>query len=1266
MQARTLLGQDVADGWPSWMGISDMAHAHATRDRVGAMNKTVALVGGSLLGGLLLLLVLAQLGPTSAPGKKDEPVIDEGLRGLLGTSSSGVDEHEPILIAPDQGLVDQGKVNRLTSGRAVIQIEGEDGQIAQRYTYEHLEPAARGWHLITKPIAYFYASDKELIVLRSDTARALLVQNKPQAGTLEGNVEIALYEVPNARDIESVADLMPSIVCRTSTVEFDDNLNELHAPSRVTGESKEWSFACRGLSLVYSSMDDLIQTLRFEEREYILLRARQAGKAGTAGAEAAVASTARTAGDGQTPVASTGGAKQAGPERVNTASTTTESGRTGDVPTIASEPDAASLASAVFYQLVLSGEVIIERQLSQTERLRIVGTRLAADLAVEKQSLGRLLAGVTDEPAPAWKMPSVASIGRFAAVAGPRRHPTGQTASGLYPPLAMPVVTSVIGLVDVTRDHAVAPVEPAVARQQPGPVAAGSGTGSSSHPEMHDGDILITGDGPLSIRRLTNAPAALQQAGDVWAVLDGHPVTVTLPDGSVSAGQLDYSRANARLRFSPSSRFELSAQVGDLGDLTSTTARLVVDLPEEGRDEATARVEGPGRFASRRDLFAVAATDETSNGPGNGSGSKGGSGTQDVNRHFMPEVFRISWMEGLELRFDVEGSGAGSNDVAQNGKLRSAEFTGRVRADHTDGLVLETERLLAKFEEPEWTPSSKPGESDGTFGSSDVVLVSVHAVKDVKARSPDGALQADDLLIAMRTATDGSPVPATAEASGHVSVTDFENRLTANYLYVQFLDETMVQPVADDGGQVPHSKSVLSGRQLGRDVVHVIATGSLLLEMPDDRMALADRLEAYPLENRAVLTGQSGQRVRLSQNLAQVTAGEVWLFEEVSEDGTVVRLVKIPGPGVGTFVEPAEPAQPGFERVIDVDEQIRLIEQRMGASRHMPDFGNPNDVADAGQTPGDGHDDVRLVRVEWDRNAEYRETEEQGATLTLAGEVKAEYSPRAAEYNTIAAQQLKFELSNPLQLGDRGTERRLRKMTAIGGDDSPALLQGGRYTDGTRSVPVLMVSIWSHIVEYDDIVEKLETSGDGSMLVIDYRSEDEPIAGDEDDPWVQSGRKPVIDLTGRGETRFDWTGSLVLDGGRGKMGVNDDVIVRHRPLDESRVMRLACQQLDAELSSAASVGTDPMQLAGGETLSLALARASRGVTIYAMDRIVSAASMQYDGRRKVIDLDSDDTQLVSILEQGSAFPAEMTSCRWDLVSDTLEVVEGRPIRVPTN
>ncbi|MBL1216335.1 MAG: hypothetical protein D8M59_02450 [Planctomycetes bacterium] len=1209
------------------------------------VNKTAALVGGSLLGGLVLLLVLAQLGPKSAPGNTEEPTIDEGLRGLMGTGSPDGEGSDPILMHPDHGMVDPGDVSRLASGRAVIQFEGEDGRIEQRYTYEHLEPAARGWHTITSPIAYFYASDTELIVLRSDTARALLVQNKPQAGTLEGNVEISLYEVANARDIESVEDLDPTIVCRTSVVNFDDNLNELHAPERVTGESQDWAFAGTGLSLVYSSMDDLIQTLRFEQREYILLRAKQQASNDATDSPPAVV---------RDPVGSDP------PDSANAvASGGLPTSDSGQEITPVEHPDRESLASSIFYQLVLSGEVIIERQISKDERLTIAGTRLTADLAVQEQSLGNLLAGAVGRPSDLpHLLSSMAGVPQWSVGAtGARTRAVGMEQDRRTVPWAAVAMSSLIS----TLDSGWAIIPTAVSRYA-APVQSAQPP-TTSPPEMSDGDILITGKGPLSIRRLTKVPTPLQEAGDVWAVMDGQPVTVTLPDGAVSAGQLDYSRSNARLRFSPSSRYELNVKVGELGELMSSTARLVVLLPDDGRENATALVEGPGRFESESDLIVPSG-----DGPNWKSGSQpaGESLATQEETNVMPEVFRISWLDGLELRFDLEEAARGAGTVTQDGQLRSAVFTGRVRADHTGGLVLEAEELTATFEKPDKQVALRPGDGRSALGSTDVALKTVKATRDVKARSPDGSLETDDLLLTMRATPDGVPVPESAEASGHVSVTDLENRLTANYLFVHFADRVATDDSADQetGEGTGRSASVLSGQQLGQDVDHVIATGSLLLEMPDDRMALADQLEAFPLENRAVLTGQ---RVQLSQNMAQVTAGEVWLLEEVDEDGALVRLVRIPGPGVGTYVEPAQPLTPGSERVIDKDEQLRLIEKRMGASRHLPGTGQAaaDGSSDDGLDDDDG-DDVRLVRVEWDENAEYREVASEGAELTLLGNVKAEYSPRAAEYNTIEAQRLEFELSNPLELGDQGTERRLRTMTAIGNDEHPALLQGGRYTDGTRGVPILLVSIWSQIVEYDDVIEKLETSGDGSMLVVDYRSEDEPIAGSEDDPWLQSGRKPMIDLTGRGETRFDWTGSLVLDGGRGKLGLQDDVIVRHRPLDERRVMRLACQQLDAELSSAASVGTDPMQLAGGESMSLALARASHGVTIHAMDRIVSAASMQYDGRRKVIDLDSDDTQLVSVVEQGSAFPAEMTSCRWDLVSDTIEVTEGRPIRVPTN
>lgn len=1260
------------------------------------LSRPVVLVTMSVAVGAVLLWVLFQLGPETitADSRDSEPDIENLVRSGSTTGSSGnLDKNAVIL--DSGGKIQTGDMLGVRTDGIVIESEGQDGKLAQRYFWDHQEPIAGGWHIITNPKAHLYISDTQLVVITADKAQVRLVGQQPQAGSLVGNVVFALYESDDVYQIESVDNLQPTIIGNAETVRFDQNLNILEVEDRITAKSGSWAFAGKGLSLVYNSQYQRIDNLTLNEREYILLRPdgqlfssggqRQESSAVIANADAVDAGSSvnstpaseinKPAGDGALTSATQ---LQSGDVVENKTDLAAAQGNqanenvtphNSDIPVLAQEGD--------YYLLELGGQVIVARGLAE-EEITFSGNNMTINFAITKSLLSGMMTSNQDSP-------SIEKSYQFPQVpAYTNNNPTANKLVQSWQP-AIWLASSALAVVQ--QEASASSLDDTMIPQL-----------LSSDSTRLDNDILITGKGPLSLRSLAEKPDAVSSDEDVCMEMTGTPVWLETPDGDAVSSKLIYKRADNLIKLVPNDVQPLEIRLPEQSVLSSSKSSMIINL-DESSNVKSARIDGQGRFdtGNRQSLSPGATPSATEIG----------------------DVLRIYWSSGLDIIFEpVIGGGMDIN--RESARLKSTVFTGDVRVDHSQGLNLLAQKLTANFE--------------GEDQNNNPALTSIIAQEEVSARTSEVELSgADELQVFLHTGTSNSdPVPESAVASGRVAVTDTEKTMISNYVRVHFTDnetksaqnnESDVNSISNNADK---SDLLINGGDL--EIDHVLATGNVFLDLSDNCLAYADQLEAFPQEDKAVLTGQT---VKISKDTALLLGREVHLLQTENADGRIVPLARVIGEGMAAYIQLSDDAKRNSnKKVFGIDEQLRMIEKRLNAdyektrdqdadvtppaaegsnknfnnsdteteyNQNMPDDRFPS----ASETDKNGNAQLALlqkslqdeltelntgiVRFNWAEGATYTVTDDSLIQVNFKGAVTAEYSPRAEEYNLIKAEDLEFKLvdiSDINQADDKHissdtiseADLRLYSMTATGTVENPASIESSKYADAARTLPISRVSIWSVIMEYYDNLSLFTTVGDGSMLVVD-NTPDDNNNGDEnkkagDDNPDGTGlalfdNKPVesvVDISGKGNTLFQWTGKMVLDGGHGQMHINDDVIVIHQPWQKEQSISMYCQKLDAELES--SVGINALEFSSREGMALHSALAQDSIYIDTGDKTIQADRLEYDGKRKNIILEAFGDNLVSVVEKTSAFPFEAARMVWDLTTDSIRGENVKSITMP--
>ncbi len=1221
-------------------------------------NRMTALVTGAVILGGAAILILMQFGTPPSKTEADDTQVTTHTNSLRAPEVQEDSIHSIGTFDPSGRGSMTGNVP-IGTQHFVLEVPDENGKLAMRYQGDTMEPLAEGLVRIPNPKAWIYLSESRVMTLRADLGRIAMNETEPQSGDLIGNVYLAIYETVSADDDIYTLDTdaaQPLVEVTTDSVFFDRILNEIRTDDRMVVRTAQIAIAGRGFSAIYNQIDDRIERLKIDQRDIIFYRPLDTQNA----QNDPIANSKRIINRGYGVNRMNNAAKRG----LNIISRTPTMASLIAATTIATlvQPEMSSTDATLpqYYELKLSGEVIVQNGEGQNA-VAAIGNLLVAHFSLEDQSwdgfvnadrINPFSTQITTQYHERHTNKQNNQINNYPHPVTSHFDSVLLAAIGLQP--EQPSPTNLPIRDELFWSSIVYPLE-----------------GTS---DIEPDDVLIWGDGPLIMIPIDETPEKIATTKDLNVYLEGDPLLLTSQSAVTYCGRIEFEQPSGEATILADQRGNPTQFVLNDGSILRSFAPVLIDtINGSARINGDGSLHAPANWGESNNSTHYISMDSDQNQPANPAHqlqNNTGPGTSE-----LPTGIIASWTEGVELHFT-------QNDQETDfGRIESAEFRGDVRVDHSDGYSLFAESLVIGFMYDDIMQET--------------ILSSITGTGRVRVTGNDGEIEGDTLDVLFVTSKlDNQQVPATVVITGQVRATDTKQTLRCNLLQVDLITDNNL-PGKEEG-------------TFGNSIKHILAQRAVQLQLEDGAQAFGDRLDIDPINETATLTGDS-VLVRRDTMQFLTTQMDIDLVEK-----------SVYAPGAGTLVylqdnsEQIENKKPAsspeeiwqeinkrFDRPGDETDNTKQIDPpaNINTPADTNNIGNTNKSAKpAGdqtaaasnlpEAPTDtelfttaisDEDNINAIRVKWNSSMTYADAT---GKAEFRGDVLAESMPSPMEHDSISCDRLLIELV-PDKLPDQyiplntdhiletpeitpdlsnfgdglSGSKRLRQLTAIGSTDTPAKIQAVRYQDANRTQLHTLLHISGTIIEYFDVIDKLEVRGDGKMLIIDAR----PIEDDKD-LIDSSAPAPAVGFAGRGRTLFKWTGKLILDGAHGSMTILDDVLLRHRP-DRGDGVDLWCQTLQATLDS--TMGIDALAMSKSQKpIQLENALAEGRVFIKSPDREITANKLQYEAKSLLATIEGSEQIPVSVLKTGSPSALEAMKVIWDLYTNEIRIIRPSTLALP--
>ncbi len=293
----------------------------------------------------------------------------------------------------------------------------------------------------------------------------------------------------------------------------------------------------------------------------------------------------------------------------------------------------------------------------------------------------------------------------------------------------------------------------------------------------------------------------------------------------------------------------------------------------------------------------------------------------------------------------------------------------------------------------------------------------------------------------------------------------------------------------------------------------------------------------------------------------------------------------------------------------------------------------------------------------------------------FVGEVRSE-SRRSADASEMTCDKLAMLFSpdykhDPARLieddGEDAHDRQIRSATASGNvsflaytwADDPSKLSNRLQLYGPRVVftnrPAMQIG--------EAPVETVVVEGEGRMVLEDYRPPPE-----ERDDTENDGVRAA--MTGRGISEFTWKDRMVLDALENNATLLDRIEMTHIPKDEDgragQTVLLDCDKLVADMANTGGLSVWLSDDAPDAQVQRIAADGSvvleqKGLRKVYSDHLTYTAGVdeQTGEPTQLVDLWSDNNQLITIEDIKAGDTSQFLTLRWDLITDTTEVKDLR-------
>lgn len=579
----------------------------------------------------------------------------------------------------------------------------------------------------------------------------------------------------------------------------------------------------------------------------------------------------------------------------------------------------------------------------------------------------------------------------------------------------------------------------------------------------------------------------------------------------------------------------------------------------------------------------------------------------------LPPGLSIRWLDGADFILADTPTGKALSDIQFAGGVEVAD----------DKFKLSSRRLHPIF--------TKPGANDTPQ------LSALDAQGDVRISMDQTKVRAESLRVEMEAQPGSDPQPRRIIASGGVHVDDPDQQVYAGKVLVLLAASTRPpKPVnpANPGNPAPRPAAGLDRFGGAIEPRHITAEGDvhLILGKEKDSEIWADKLVADVPSNTATLYGTLKKPVVVLRYLPQPEMKRIQQTELRVATLNIRRII-LPskregaviwtdGPGELTHKEPPDPAKP--------DQPLRDLIVRWNKSMRFSD-------------------ETQRVDVE--------------------GNVLVESVESPLEVNNFQAKKMTLLLVDPhavagVSVKELTGDKRLLKEILAEGD---VMVLATRYEDAARTKRLTSMQVKAPRLDFKNAERKASFIGPGSMLIEDYRPENDR------DPLVRPGvgaapaTPPLVkapddsldkrgyQFSGRGSTLFTWTRSMVIEGERGVIEFLGDVKMVHKPYQKERYITLTTQRLRASMRETRAIAA--ARMTDMKSMEIDNIEAFDGVEIKDGDMQVTAHELAYDGKTEIVALRSIPPRKVVIVDLTKPEPIKASEVLWNRKEGKFELLD---------
>ncbi len=1083
-----------------------------------------------------------------------------------------------------------------------VQIADAQGRLVQEYTATRLEPKPGGEIELINPSGRFYLSNNRILVVSGDQATARRRDNRMlESGRISGNVRIALYE--GTRDtLPDPRTMAPSVYVTTSEAVFDNLRGEIRCDADLHVQTTSMEFFGRGLLADYDKVYGLRRLTIDEATRPIRIAGAALAKATSGSTEAAPstdgASTLRHAPDLTGPHAAPGGVSGRGlelPPFVASVRPQSAPPRPG--------PDASAAERRDWLRARREMAERRAREASrQAEPDRFYRATFERDVHLwrgveadpDQFITGDVLRLVFSMDNSELRESSVVAAGR-------------SRSGGAWIPSIRPRDVVATLVLAAAQD----PVDPSRVAPAPGP-----------------DDVYLSYAGRLIVLPVEPGEVHLASKDDVHAELVGSPVTLVdrAKEATATCGRIEYITAGERLALLGTDEHTLTL---DSSEISLKGTRFDYSV-RDSRGELV----GPGMMHLAEGVARI-------------EGQAAEAGAIDPNAPARPEApaldggLDIEWSSGVELVFlDSPNAGAGQGGGSGGrGRLEKAIFRGDVIVNE-ERFNMQSDLLEVHFD------TEQPRVADAAQGERSEAIREIVAAGAVIARGLDergGLLGTDHLRILFAPDPDDPKherKPREMFATGRSMVRDATQEVKASNLYV-LLEPAPPKPVGEGAAPTPDRSTQFSDRRIRT----FRAEEKVEIVMDNGARASGDLLVADAIAEVADLTGRE----------VVVTGSEEGV--NFTASGTHAKVTRERGRATVTLVGA------GKANILNPGRKDAKESPAEGAAPPAPPVDPPAAPSDAPPGGNEGLEslslDARTIDLEWTDRLTFTEGAAAGSgMLDVRGSVKAR-SETPLERNFIDALVLTMEFEEeaipgapPGEGGKPATRRVLRRFTAKG----DAKLETHLWDEPGYTGPQRIHYIAGQHVDYHQRTLEATVLGAGELLIHDPRPETSDAGAERG--VTEAGPVPMMGMTGRGTTLFQWQGGMVMKqqvDERYQIVMQRDVTMQRKGLDHS-TMTLSTAKLDVAVKRRPGAERQPGLDFGGST-DVEKFEARGAVLFSGLGRRVDCDALTYTKATEIAEIAGTPTRDAEISTERSPIPTRARRFRWDMLADRVQILE---------